>query len=426
VVAGIGGTGVITIGQLLGMAAHLEGKGVVTQDAAGLAQKGGATWSHVQIARTADAIYTTRVDAAEADLVLGCDAIVTADHSTLALMREGRTTVVLNTHGSPTGAFIEDADWRFPSAACEAAIERAVGRGSIGRFDASVVALQALGDAVYSNMVMLGYAWQRGRIPLSRASLMRAIELNGVQVANNRSAFEWGRACGHDLAAVMAELAPGPAPAVESPSLESMVELRAAYLAAYQDAGYAASYRAVVEKVQAAEAPLQAGHDFTEAVARYLFRLMAYKDEYEVARLHTQKDFSDQIAAMFEGDYRIVHHLAPPLVARRNARGQLVKRPFGPWVRVAFRALARLKFLRGGPFDPFGYTAERRRERALVAEYRDDIARLLPGLTRDNLALAVDIARLPEDIRGYGHIKQRQIEAARARREALMARWPRR
>jgi len=423
VVAGIGGTGVITVGQLLGMAAHLEGKGVVTQDAAGLAQKGGATWSHVQIARTANAIFTTRVDAAAADLVLGCDAIVTADHSTLALMREGRTLVVLNTHGSPTGAFIEDEDWRFPSAACEAAIERAVGPGSVARFDANVVALKALGDAVYSNMVMLGYAWQRGRIPLARASLIRAIELNDVQVENNRAAFEWGRACAHDLAAVLAQLTPGPAPAANPPTLEEFVEERSTFLTGYQDAGYAASYRAFVEKVRAAEAPLQSGDEFSKAVARYLFKLMAFKDEYEVARLHTQQAFNDQIAAMFEGDYRIVHHLAPPLSARRNARGELVKRPFGSWVRVAFRVLAKLKGLRGGVFDPFGRTAERRLERALIAEYRTCIEGLLPRLNNDNLQLAIRIARLPEGIRGYGHVKTRHLEAVRAEWDALKFRW---
>ncbi|TFG86435.1 MAG: indolepyruvate ferredoxin oxidoreductase family protein [Chromatiales bacterium] len=423
VVAGIGGTGVITVGQLLGMAAHLEGKGVVTQDAAGLAQKGGATWSHVQIARAADAIFTTKVDTAKADLVLGCDAIVTADHSTLALMREGRTSVVLNTHGSPTGAFIEDPDWRFPSAACEAAIERAVGRESIGRFDASVVAMQALGDALYSNLVMLGYAWQRGHVPLSRASLMRALELNDVQVDSNRAAFEWGRACAHDLAAVMAQLVPGPTLASGPPSLAAMLEERTAFLTGYQDAGYSNTYRAFVEQVRAVETPLQAGHDFSEAVARYLFKLMAYKDEYEVARLHTQQAFGDQIAAMFEGDYRIVHHLAPPLFARRNARGELVKRPFGPWVRVAFGLLAKCKGLRGGPFDPFGRTEERRVERALIGEYRDDIESLLQGLRRDNLTLAVEIASVPEGIRGYGHVKQRHLDAARAKRAALRLRW---
>jgi indolepyruvate ferredoxin oxidoreductase len=423
VVAGIGGTGVITVGQLLGMAAHLEGKGVVTQDAAGLAQKGGATWSHVQIAQTADAIFTTRVDTAKADLVLGCDAIVTADHSTLALMREGRTSVVLNTHGSPTGAFIEDPDWRFPSAACEAAIERAAGREAIGRLDAELVATRALGDALYSNLVMLGYAWQRGRVPLSRASLMRALELNAVQVENNRAAFEWGRACAHDLAAVMAQLAPGLAIAPGPPSLDAIVEERATFLAGYQDAGYADTYRAFVEKVRVAEAPLQAGHELSEAVARYLFKLMAYKDEYEVARLHTQPDFRKQIAAMFEGNYRIVHHLAPPLFARRNAQGELVKRSFGPWVRVAFGVLARLKALRGSPFDPFGYTAERRLERALLAEYRADIEALLPALTRDNLPLAAELARVPEGMRGYGHVKQRHVEAARANRDALRSQW---
>ena len=423
VVAGIGGTGVITVGQLLGMAAHLEDKGVVTQDAAGLAQKGGATWSHVQIARKADAIFTTRVDAAKADLVLGCDAIVTADHSTLALMREGRTAVILNTHGSPTGAFIEDADWRFPSAACEAAIERAAGRAAISRFDANFIATQALGDALYSNLVMIGYAWQRGLVPLSRASLLRALELNDVQVENNKAAFEWGRACGHDLASVMARLGPAPVPAAAPPSLDEMVEERAGFLIGYQDAAYAADYRAFVEKVRAKETPLQAGHELSEAVARYLFKLMACKDEYEVARLHTQQAFRDQIAAMFEGDYRIVHHLAPPLFARRNAQGELVKRPFGPWVRVAFGLLARLKVLRGSPFDPFGYTEERRLERALIAEYRQSIDELLPALSRDNLPLAVGIARVPEDIRGYGHVRQRHVKAARANRDSLRSQW---
>ncbi|MDP2322733.1 MAG: 2-oxoacid:acceptor oxidoreductase family protein, partial [Gammaproteobacteria bacterium] len=423
VVAGIGGTGVITVGQLLGMAAHLEGKGVVTQDAAGLAQKGGATWSHVQIAGNAAAIFTTKVDTAKADLILGCDAIVTADHSTLALMREGRTTVVLNTHGSPTGAFIADPDWRFPSAACESAIERAVGREAIGRFDADRVAMLALGDALYSNLVMLGYAWQRGRVPLSRASLMRALELNDVQVANNQAAFEWGRACAHDLAAVTAQLAPGPAPARGMPSLAAMLEERAAFLTDYQDADYAAAYRAFVEKVRAAEVPLHAGHELSEAVARYLFKLMAFKDEYEVARLHTQPAFNDQIASMFEGDYRIVHHLAPPLFARRNAQGELVKRPFGPWVRVVFGVLAKCKGLRGSSFDPFGYTAERRQERALIVEYRECIEGLLPGLTPDNLKLAVGIARVPEGIRGYGHVKMRCLETARQEWQKLMARW---
>jgi indolepyruvate ferredoxin oxidoreductase len=199
---------VITIGQLLGMAAHLEGKGVVTQDSAGLAQKGGATWSHIQIANDPQAIHTTKVDTAKADLVIGCDPIVAANKATLAAMREGQTYVALNTHGAPTAAFVGNPDWQFPGGSCEAAIGAAAGAGQLGAFDAEEVAAQLLGDSIYTNPLMLGYAWQQGRVPLSRAALMRAIELNGVQVANNQAAFEWGRQCAHDLAAVQALFKP--------------------------------------------------------------------------------------------------------------------------------------------------------------------------------------------------------------------------
>ena len=198
VVAGVGGTGVITIGQLLGMAAHLEGKGVVTQDAAGLAQKGGATWSHVQIANRPEAILTTKVGTAEADLVIGCDPIVTANKATLATMREGRTYVALNTHATPTAAFVSNPDWQFPAGNCEAAIAAAAGPDHVGGIDADTLAVQLLGDSIYTNPLMLGFAWQQGRVPLSHAALMRAIELNGVQVENNKAAFEWGRRAAHD------------------------------------------------------------------------------------------------------------------------------------------------------------------------------------------------------------------------------------
>ena len=423
VVAGIGGTGVITVGQLLGMAAHLEGKGVVTQDAAGLAQKGGATWSHVQIASTAGAIFTTKVDTAKADLVIGCDAIVTADAATLSVMHEGRTAVVLNNHGSPTAAFVGDPDWRFPGARCEAAIVRAVGRESVWQFDADRVATRLFGDSVYSNLLMLGFAWQKGRVPISRAALRRAIELNGVQVENNQAAFEWGRACGHDTGEVLELIDAQPVATGGAPSVDAMLAERAAFLTAYQDAAYAESYRRFVVQVRASEAPLQSGLVLTEAVTRYLFKLMAYKDEYEVARLHTEQAFTDQIATLFEGDYKIVHHLAPPILARRNASGELIKQRYGPWVRSAMRVLAAMKGLRGGSFDPFGRTDERRLERALISDYRHCVEELLADLTCDNQQLAAEIARTPEGIRGYGHVKQRHLKEARTLRDALMVRW---
>jgi indolepyruvate ferredoxin oxidoreductase len=424
VVAGVGGTGVITIGQLLGMAAHIEGKGVVTQDSAGLAQKGGSTWSHIQIADRMSAIHTTKVGTAEADLVIACDPIVGATKSTLAVVREGRSYVALNTHGSPTAAFVSNPDWQFPQASCEAAIATAAGPKNVGAFDAEQLAVGLVGDSLYTNPLMLGYAWQQGRVPLSHASLMRAIELNGVQVDNNKLAFEWGRRAAHDLAAVKALTQS--AQVIEfvrkSSKLEELVAKRVEFLTGYQNAAYAAQYQAFVEKVRVAEAPL--GNDkLSQAVARYLFKLMAYKDEYEVARLHTDKSFLDKVALQFEGDYKLHYHLAPPMLAKKNDKGELIKRPFGPWMLTAFRVLARLKGLRGTALDLFGHTDERQTERALITEYRETIDEVLRGLNAGNHTLAVSIASLPEDIRGYGHVKARHLEAARAKWVTLMAQW---
>jgi indolepyruvate ferredoxin oxidoreductase len=424
VVAGVGGTGVITIGQLLGMAAHLEGKGVVTQDAGGLAQKGGATWSHIQIASRPEAIHTTKVDMAQADLVIACDSIVGAHKTTLAVMQAGRTYVALNTHGTPTAGFVTNADWQFPGGHCETAIRNSVGEAGLGAFDAEQVAVQMLGDSIYTNPLMLGYAWQQGRVPLSLAALTRAIELNGVQVDNNKAAFEWGRRCAHDLAAVQALFSARQViQFVKKPGLAELVARRVEFLTAYQDADYAAQYQRFVERVQAAEAELGRSTPLAEAVARYLFKLMAYKDEYEVARLHTSAAFTSKLADMFEGDFKVVHHLAPPLIAKTNDKGELIKRPFGPWMRSAFGLLARMKGLRGGALDVFGRSEERRTERALIEEYRQCIGELLASLNEGNQALAAEIARVPEDIRGYGHVKARHLAAARTRWEALMQRW---
>ena len=428
VVAGVGGTGVITIGQLLGMAAHIEGKGIVTQDSAGLAQKGGSTWSHIQIANRMDAIHTTKVGTAEADLVIACDPIVAANKATLAVMREGRTYVALNTHGSPTAAFVTNPDWQFPGASCEAAVAAAVGPSHFGSFDAEQLAVQLIGDSLYTNPLMLGYAWQQGRVPLSHESLMRAIELNGVQVDNNKAAFEWGRRAAHDLAAVrsLTQTAQVIEFVRKTANLDDMVAKRVDFLTGYQNADYAAQYKACVEKVRAAESPLvndKSGSKLTEAVARYLFKLMAYKDEYEVARLHTDKSFLDKVASQFEGDYKLHYHLAPPMLAKKNEKGELVKQSFGPWMLTAFRVLAKLKGLRGTAFDPFGRTEERKTERALIGEYQSSIDEVLRGLNAGNHTLAIAIASIPEDIRGYGHVKERHLQAARAKWNGLMAQW---
>ena len=424
VVGGVGGTGVITIGQILGMAAHLEGKGVVTQDAGGLAQKGGATWSHIQIANRPEAIHTTKVDTAQADLVIACDSIVGANKYTLAVMQHGRTFVALNTHGTPTAGFVKNPNWQFPGGNCEAAVRGSVGEGLVGAFDAEQVAEQLLGDSIYTNPLMMGYAWQQGRIPLSLAAIHRAIELNGVQVENNKAAFEWGRRCAHDLASVTALFkAQQVIQFVKKPSLEELLKTRTDFLTGYQDAAYAQRYATFVEKVRAAEAPLGGGTPLAEAVARYLFKLMAYKDEYEVARLHTDPAFTKKIADMFEGEVKLVHHLAPPLIAKTNDKGELVKRPFGPWMRTAFGVLAKLKGLRGGALDVFGRTEERRMERALITRYEATVTELLKTLDAGNRALAVEIARLPEDIRGFGHVKLRHVKAVEPRWDTLMQRW---
>ena len=423
VVAGVGGTGVITIGQILGMAAHLEGKGVVTQDAAGLAQKGGATWSHIQIANRPEAIFTTKVDTAQADLVIACDPLVAAQRPTLATMQPGRTWVALNRHGTPTASLVRNPDWQFPEAGCDSALEQAVGAQGLGAFDAEQAATELLGDSIYANPLLLGYAWQHGRIPLGRAAILRAMELNGVQVAANQAAFEWGRRCAHDPSGVRSLFAAQKViQIVRRPSLDETIARRAEFLSAYQNAAYAEQYRAFVARVREAEAPLSSTR-LTEAVAQGLFKLMAYKDEYEVARLHADAAFAAKIGEMFDGEVKLVHHFAPPILGKTDAQGRPVKQAFGPWMHKALPWLAKLKFLRGTAFDPFGRTEERRTERALIQQYRASVEALLARLSKERLDTAVEIARLPLEIRGFGHVKAANLEKVRAKWLALMGAW---
>jgi indolepyruvate ferredoxin oxidoreductase len=437
VVAGVGGTGVITIGQLLGVAAHLEGKGIVTQDAGGLAQKGGATWSHVLIGAHQDALRTTRVSMAAADLIIGCDPIVAAAKDTVLRMRAGRTQVALNSHAAPTAAFVTNANWVNPADACVSEVVRAVGLEAVGAFNADAAATQLMGDSIYTNPMMLGYAWQKGWIPLEKTSLIRAIELNAVAVENNKTAFEWGRRAAHDGAAFEKLLNPGQVVAfVKRSSLEDLIAKRVAFLTAYQNAAYAESYQTFVQKVRAVEE--SSGEKklaLTEAVARYLFKLMAYKDEYEVARLHTDGAFHAKINAMFEGDFKLNYHLAPPLLAKKNEQGELQKQQFGPVMLTAFKVLARLKGLRGTALDIFGRTDERRQERALITDYRaslDEILSMLASaqhlaqpqeLQRARYQVALEVARIPEQIRGFGHVKARHLQAARQNWEGQLAQF---
>lgn len=423
VVAGIGGTGIVTIGGVLGMAAHLEGKGVITQDATGMAQMGGATWSHIQIAASPDALHASRVDLAMADLVIACDMVVAASKTTLATMSAERTYVVLNSHLTPTAAFVKNPDWDAQPDQAVARIAQAVGHGELATLDAEQVATQLLGQSIYANLLLLGFAWQKGRVPLSHAALMRAIELNGVQVENNKAAFEWGRQCAHDMSKVPLRAANAQViQFTRKPSVGELIGKHAEFLTGYQNRAYADRYETFIAGVRKSESVV-GNTRFTEAVARSLFKLMAYKDEYEVARLHTGAAFRKQIESMFEGKVRLVHHLAPPMFARKNRDGEPVKGEYGPWMRSAFGLLARLKGLRGTAFDPFGYTEERTQERTLILEYRRCVEELLPRLSAQNLDLALEIARVPEEIRGYGHVKARNAAAANTKWGHLMAQW---
>ncbi len=426
VVAGVGGTGVITIGQLLGFAAHIEGKGIVTQDAGGLAQKGGATWSHVLIADRQDDIRTTRVSMAGADLIIGCDPIVSANKETVMRMREGRTHVALNSHSTPTAAFVKNANWHNPAQECVDGIAQVVGMGGVSTFNADALATALMGDSIYTNPMMLGYAWQKGWVPLQKASLMRAIELNAVAVDNNKTAFEWGCRAAHNWAEVESLLQP--AQAVEFKKREPLEELitkRVEFLTAYQNAAYADKYVSFVNLVRAREQASSMGvavqrFPLTEAVARNLFKLLAYKDEYEVARLHSDGTFEQKVVAMFEGDYKLNYHLAPPLLAKKNDRGELQKQSFGPWMLTSFRLLAKLKGLRGTAFDIFGRSAERKMERALIADYTRSIETVMQRLNAENMNTALEIARIPEQIKGFGHVKDKSVVAARLKWDGLM------
>jgi indolepyruvate ferredoxin oxidoreductase len=424
-VTGIGGTGVVTVGAVLAMAAHLEGRSASVYDMTGLAQKGGAVLSHVKIAPASAPPAAPRVGLAEADVVIGCDLVVSASPEVLRAIDPGRTRLALNTHLVPTAVFQLNPDVDFHARDLFARLMALTGAEHAACVDATGAARALLGDTVGANLFMVGIALQRGWLPLGRASLERAIELNGAAVALNQRALALGRLAVANpgrFAALLATLGVRPA----TPPGTSL-EVRERFLAGYQDAAYAARYRAFVERVGAAEAGRTPGRgELAAAVTRCYFRLLAYKDEYEVARLHAGAEFRDLLAATFGGRYRLRFHLAPPGLARRDpATGVPRKMSFGGWLLPVFGILARLRILRGTPFDPFGYSAERRLERRLIADYERLVDELLAGLTPERHALAVEIASLPEQIRGYGHVKARHLAAAEQRRTELLERFRR-
>jgi len=437
-VTGVGGTGVVTIGALLGMAAHLEGKGVSVLDMAGLAQKGGAVWSHVRIADRPESLHAARIAAGEANAVIGCDLVVAASDESLAKMRLGHTRALINSDQTMTSEFVRGfaaqarsgdvgthPDPQFPASSMQAQIIDAVGAENVEFLDAGRLATDLLGDSIATNLFMLGYAWQRGLVPLSREAILRAIEINGAAVQANKAAFQWGRRAAVDLEAVHAAARPQsgtPAHHKLSTSLEELIARRAAHLTDYQNAAYAQRYTALVERVRAAESRVAPGmHQLTEAVARGYHKLLAYKDEYEVARLYTQTDFLARIEEQFEGDYKLVFHLAPPLLADKDAAtGELKKKAYGPWMLKAMRVLARLRGLRGSFFDPFARSHDRKLDRELIADYERVVEEIISGLERSNLQTAVELANIPDHIRGFGHVRERYLTAARKRQAELL------
>ena len=427
IVTGVGGTGIVTIGGILGMAAHLEGKGVGVLDMAGLAQKGGAVYSHMRIAERPEDIHAIRIAAGGADLVLGGDMVVAGNKKVLAAVKHGKTEMVINLAEFLPGDFTRNADFSLPTERLKRAILADAGRDKTHFIDATRTATALFGASVGANIFLVGYAYQLGAIPLAAASIERAIELNGEAVDMNKAAFEWGRRAVVEPAVVEALVKPAPDATSDartlSQSFDEVVARRVAFLTAYQNAAYAARYRRLVEKTRAAEtarAPGKTG--LADAVARYLFKLMAYKDEYEVARLYSDGAFVKQVNSELGGEHLRFHvHLAPPLLARRDkATGEPKKMTFGPWIFPLFSLLAKFKVLRGTAFDPFGYSTERKTERALVRDYEALLAEVLAKLDAGNHHIAVGLAAIPEKIRGFGHVKMRHLKAAKADEAVLL------
>ncbi len=415
-VTGVGGTGVITVGALIGMAAHLERRGVSVLDFTGFAQKFGPVLSYIRLAPDPEALHQVRIDQGAADALIGCDLVVSSSPKASGTYRRG-TRAAVNTAEMPTGDVVRFRDADLASAARLGAIGRVIGEHNLATVNANALAERLLGDAVYANIIMLGFAWQGGLVPISLQALLRAIELNGVAVERNKQAFAWGR-----IAASDPDFLPKATEAPEVETLDQIIDRRADFLTAYQDSAYAARYRTTIARVRRAEAGLNS-EALTEAVARALFKLMAYKDEYEVARLHMQSGFLDELKREFEDGFSVQYHLAPPfLPSKRDARGRPRKRAFGQWIQMPLAILARLKGLRGTPFDPFGYTRERRSERDLIAWYEALIERMLGELDAARLPDLVAIARAPLEIRGYGPVKETAIASVKAEVDSLLAR----
>lgn len=425
VVTGVGGTGVVTIGSLIGMAAHLEGKGCGVLDMAGLSQKGGAVVSHIRISEEAGDIQSIRVNSGGANLILGCDVMGAGSDTVLALMQKGKTASVINAHETYPADFIHKPNFEMPTDMLKLAIEARTDAKKFDFIDATKLATGLMGDSIATNLFMLGFAMQKGYLPIGIEALEEAIGLNGVAIEMNINAFRWGRIAAHTPEVVFAQV--GEKPLVETlkvlPTLRELVDKRTRFLTDYQNSAYGERYRELVDKVRKVESSVAGDTGaLSEAVARYYFKLMAYKDEYEVARLYTQTAFLSSIERQFEGDVKISFQLAPPLFAATDPEtGRPIKKSYGPWMRKAFGVLAGLRGVRGTMFDPFGYLAERKQERALIEQYEETVLELLANLTVDNYNVAIEIAQLPEEIKGYGEVKARKIATVEEQKGALLS-----
>jgi indolepyruvate ferredoxin oxidoreductase len=420
VVAGVGGTGVLTITSLIAMAAHIEGKGCATLNQTGLAQKFGAVVSHVRVAKSQSDIKAVRIPAGEADLLIGCDLVVSTGYEAMGKVSHGRTHAVINDNEQPTAAFVQDPDAQFPAEGMRQKVIAEVGM-HLEFVKASDIALQLTGDAIGTNLFLLGYAWQRGWVPVSQAALERAIELNAVAVEFNKSAFLLGRRFAHQPEIVESLLLKAQPDPGSDLTLDQLVQSRFKRLVAYQSLGYAQRYKNHVDTVRELDGDPEAVGSLTWIVAQQLFKLMAYKDEYEVARLYTDGAFKSRLQEQFQGSYSLRFHLAPPVLSRADPKTGIAKKyEFGPWVMPVFRLLAKLKFLRGTRLDIFALTNERREERDDLTRYESDLFEICDSLTPDNYHTAQALMKLPEKLRGYGHVKARNRVALLSTRSKLL------
>ncbi len=414
-VTGVGGTGVVTVGQLITMAAHLEGKGSSVLDFTGFAQKFGTVLSYIRIADSPANINQVRIEESSANALIGCDLVVSSSPKASSTYRLGLTRALVNTAEMSTGDFVRHRDANLHASERIAAIGRAVGEGNLATVDANKVAESLLGNTIYANVLLLGCAWQQGLVPVSLAAMKRAIELNDVEIEKNQRAFSWGRIAAVDPDRI-AQLVNGNDAPTSDATLDDIIQRRADFLIGYQNDALAGRYRALVKRVLDAETHVGGDGEFAEAVARSYFKLLSYKDEYEVARLHADSGFLESVRRDYGDKAKLTFHLAPPLLsARKDSRGRPGKREFGAWMIPLFKILSRMRGLRGTPLDVFGMTRDRRLERELITEFEELIDKLLSNLKRGNIDQASDVAALFMDIRGYGPVKEQAVEDVRAR-----------